>query len=158
LARSLRNIVQRNRIFHFRRAIPRDLRLLFGLSELTCSLRTSELRAAELRSRQLYIASENLFIESRRHMLSDDQLALIVQDFYAYALDQENRTRLRLGAIREEARLKTVYSTIMNEREPRTRSVTQTINNRRRNQKNHKLAALAKKAKKERNQLGRLRL
>jgi len=32
--------------------------------------------------------------------------------------------------------------------------MTQTINNRRRNQKNrHKLAALAKKAKKERNQL-----
>jgi hypothetical protein len=33
--------------------------------------------------------------------------------------------------------------------------MTQTINNRRRNQKNrHKLAALGKKAKKERNQLG----
>jgi hypothetical protein len=86
LSRSLRNVVQRNRIFHFRRAIPRDLRLLFGLSELTCSLRTSELSAAELRSRRLYIISENLFIESRRHMLSDDQLALIVQDFYAYVL------------------------------------------------------------------------
>ncbi len=39
-------------------------------------------------------------------MLSDDQLALIVQDFYAYVLDQENRTRLRLGAIPEDARLR----------------------------------------------------
>jgi hypothetical protein len=48
-----------------------------------------------------------LFIESRRHtMLSDDQLAPIVQDFYAYVLDRENRSRLRLGAIPEEARLK----------------------------------------------------
>jgi hypothetical protein len=46
-------------------------------------------------------------------------------------------------------------STIINGREPRRRSMTRTINNRRRNQKNrHKLAALAKKAKKERNQLG----
>jgi hypothetical protein len=44
---------------------------------------------------------------------------------------------------------------IINEREPRRRSMTRTINNRHRNQKNrHKLAALAKKAKKERNQLG----
>jgi len=47
------------------------------------------------------------------------------------------------------------YSPITNGREPRRRSMTRTINNRRRNQKNrHKLAALAKKAKKERNQLG----
>lgn len=38
-------------------------------------------------------------------MLSDDQLAPIVQDFYAYVLDQENRLRLRLGAIPEEVRL-----------------------------------------------------
>jgi hypothetical protein len=48
-----------------------------------------------------------------------------------------------------------VYSTFINGREPRRRSMTRTINNRRRNQKNrHKLAALAKKVKKERNQLG----
>jgi hypothetical protein len=41
------------------------------------------------------------------------------------------------------------------QREQRRRSMTRTINNRRRNQKNrHELAALAKKAKKERNQLG----
>jgi hypothetical protein len=39
-------------------------------------------------------------------MLSDDQLAPIVQDFYAYVLDQENRLRLQLGAIPEEARLR----------------------------------------------------
>jgi hypothetical protein len=40
-------------------------------------------------------------------------------------------------------------------REPRRKSMTRAIDNRRRNQKNrNKLAALAKKAKKERNQLG----
>jgi hypothetical protein len=39
-------------------------------------------------------------------MLSNDQLVPIVQDFYAYVLDQENRTRLRPGAIPEEARLR----------------------------------------------------
>jgi hypothetical protein len=38
-------------------------------------------------------------------MLSDDQLAPIVQEFYAYVLDRENRLRLRLGAIPGEARL-----------------------------------------------------
>jgi hypothetical protein len=58
LAGFLRNVVQRNRVFHFRRAVPRDLRRRFQRSELTCSLRTSELRVAELLSRQLYLASE----------------------------------------------------------------------------------------------------
>ena len=47
-----------------------------------------------------------------------------------------------------------LYSTIINGGEPRRRSMTRVINNRRRNQKNrHKLAALAKKAKKERHRL-----
>ena len=68
--------------------MPNDLRRRFRRSELTCSLRTSELRVAELRSRQLYLASESLFDKSRHDpMLSDDQLAAIVQDFYGYILD-----------------------------------------------------------------------
>lgn len=105
MGRFLRNIVQRNRIFHFRRAVPHELRKRFKRSELTCSLRTSELRVAELRSRQLYVASESLFEESRHNpMLSDDQLAAIVQDFYGHVLGEENKLRLRLGRIPEEVR------------------------------------------------------
>lgn len=107
MARLLRNVVQRNRIFHFRRAVPLDLRSRFRRREITCSLRTSELHLAGIRARELYLAAESLFEESRRDpMLSDDQLAAIVQDFYGYVLDQENKLRLRLGRIPEEIRAK----------------------------------------------------
>lgn len=48
-----------------------------------------------------------MFNESRLNpMLTTDQLAVIVRDFYDYVLDQENRLRFRLGPIPEEARLK----------------------------------------------------
>lgn len=107
MTRLLRNVVQRNRIFHFRRGIPLDLRPCFRRREITCSLRTSELHLAGIRARELYLAAESLFEESRRDpMLSDDQLAAIVQDFYGYVLDQENKLRLRLGRIPDEVRVK----------------------------------------------------
>lgn len=107
MARHLRNVVQRNRIFHFRRVIPLDLRPRFRRREITCSLRTSELHLAGIRARELYLAAESLFQESRCNpMLSDDQLAAIVQDFYGYVLDQENKLRLKLGRIPEEVRVK----------------------------------------------------
>jgi integrase len=105
LARHLRNVVQRNRIFHFRRVIPLDLRSRFRRREITCSLRTSELHLAGIRARELYLAAESLFEESRHDpMLTDDQLAAIVQDFYGYVLDQENKLRLKLGRIPEAVR------------------------------------------------------
>jgi integrase len=37
-------------------------------------------------------------------MLTDDQLAAIVQDFYGYVLEEENKLRLRFGRIPEEVR------------------------------------------------------
>ncbi|WP_248311413.1 site-specific integrase [Bosea sp. ASV33] len=105
MAHLLRNVVQRNRIFHFRRVIPLDLRPRFGRREITCSLRTSELHLAGIRARRLYLAAESLFEESRDNpMLTDDQLAAIVQDFYAHVLAEENKLRLRLGRIPEEVR------------------------------------------------------
>lgn len=105
MARKLINTVQRNRVFHFRRAIPRDLEGRFRQTELTCSLRTSDLRVAQLRSRRLYLASESIFSEARHNpMLNDDQLAAIVQDFYGHVLGQENRLRLRSAPISEELR------------------------------------------------------
>lgn len=54
LARLLRNVVQRNRIFHFCRAIPLDLRSRFGRREITCSLRTSDLHLAGIRAQRLW--------------------------------------------------------------------------------------------------------
>ncbi|TCR62222.1 hypothetical protein EV560_111210 [Bosea sp. BK604] len=78
--------------------IPLDLRPRFRRREITCSLRTSELHLAGLRARRLYLVAESLFEESRHDpMLTDDQLAAIVQDFYSYVLDLENKLRLRLG-------------------------------------------------------------
>lgn len=107
MARHLRNLVQRNRIFHFRRVIPLDLRPRFGRREITCSLRTSQLHLAGIRARELYLAVESLFDESRRNpMLTDDQLAAIVQDFNDQVLNDENKLRLRLGRIPEEVRVR----------------------------------------------------
>lgn len=105
MARHLRNVVQRNRIFHFRRVIPLDLRSRFRRREITCSLRTSDLHLAGIRARELYLAAESLFEESRRApMLSDDQLAAIVQDFYGYVLEREGRFRLQIGPMPPETR------------------------------------------------------
>lgn len=65
------------------------------------------MRLAQLRSRQLYLLSEAMFTEARFNpMLTDDQLAEIVQDFYAHVLEQENRLRLRSSPIPEEVRAK----------------------------------------------------
>lgn len=106
LGRKPRNTVQRNRLLHFRRAIPQDLRARFGRSELTCSLGTADLRVADLRARRLYLASETIFSEARRNpMLNDGQLAAIVQDFYGQILGEENRLRLRSSPISEEMRV-----------------------------------------------------
>ncbi|WP_186419910.1 DUF6538 domain-containing protein [Bosea sp. CS1GBMeth4] len=105
MARHLRNLVQRNRIFHFRRVIPLDLRPRFRRREVTCSLRTSELHLAGIRARELYLAAESLLEESRRDpMLSDDQLAAIVQDYYNYVLEGEGRFRLQTGPMPPETR------------------------------------------------------
>lgn len=105
MARLLRNVVQRNRIFHFRRGIPLDLRPRFGRREITCSLRTSDLHLAGIRARELYLAAESLFEESRHNpMLTDDQLAAIVQDYYSFILEREGRFRLQSGPMPPETR------------------------------------------------------
>lgn len=96
LARLPTNTMVRGRIFHFRRVVPSDLRHRIGRAELTCSLGTADLALAERRSRQLYLVSADLFAGIRQDaMLSENQLAEIVQDFYSYLLDEDNRARLR---------------------------------------------------------------
>jgi hypothetical protein len=65
------------------------------------------LRLAELRSRPLYLGAEAILTEARSDpSLTNHQLAIVVQDFYAHVLDEENRLRLRLVPIPAEVRLK----------------------------------------------------
>lgn len=93
-------------IFHFRRAIPSHLRALFGRSELTCSLRTSDHRLAGARARELYLHWEAIFGELRSEtpMLSDDLLAHLGQEFYATVLDSDAKARMRGARITEQVR------------------------------------------------------
>ena len=92
---SIRNVVLRQGTFHFRRVIPIDLRTRIGRRELVRSLATGDPRDAQMRASQLYVASERLFMAVRRDpMLTDAQLASLVQAFFAHVLDEENRRRL----------------------------------------------------------------
>jgi integrase len=83
-------------MLHFRRAVPPDLRLRLGRHELTRSLRTPHLDTAKLDAARLYVASERLFLSARADpMLTNAQLARLVQDFYDVILERENAMRLR---------------------------------------------------------------
>lgn len=102
---SIPHAIRRGSVYHFRRAIPLDLRRLLERRELTCSLKTTCTKAARIAAQALYIASERLFDSLRiAPMLSEDQLARLVQDFYATLIERENAWRLKGGALTEEAR------------------------------------------------------
>lgn len=89
------NTTRRAGIYHFRRAIPLSLRQALGRSELNLSLRTAIPAEAGNRARHVYLASEALFANVRLSpMLSDADLARLVQDFYATVLERENQLRL----------------------------------------------------------------
>ncbi|WP_051092907.1 site-specific integrase [Methylobacterium sp. 77] len=99
------NVVLRGRTFHFRRRIPTGLQPKLRLTEMVRSLGTSDARTAKLRACQLYVASENIFSTlNATPMLTDAQLARLVQDFYGLILDQENKGRLTRGAIPNDIR------------------------------------------------------
>ncbi len=94
------NTVRRAGTYHFRRLIPLALRQAFRRTELTVSLRTTNPAEAGNRARHAYLASEELFAKVRLFpMLSDADLARLVQDFYTTVLDRENQLRL-LGRLR----------------------------------------------------------
>ena len=89
------NTVRRTGVFHFRRAVPAALQTIFNRAELTCSLRTSDAGAARSLSRCLYLKSEELFGVIRcAPMLSEQDIAALVKDFYATILAREDETRL----------------------------------------------------------------
>ena len=93
--RTVPNTIRRAGVFYFRRAIPSELRGLLSRVELCCSLRTSDVGSASSLSRCLYLRSEELFARVRLSpMLTDAQLASMVQDFYALVLKQDNQLRL----------------------------------------------------------------
>lgn len=103
--RSIANVVLRRRVFHFRRRVPDGLRPRLRLDELVRSLATADPRTAKLRAYRLYLASESLFAALRASpMLTDDQLAHLVQEFYGLILDREGRGRLTHGAVTDEVR------------------------------------------------------
>jgi len=92
---SIPNTVRRGGIFHFRRAIPASLQPLFNRAELTCSLRTAEVSHARRLSRSLYIGSEELFDAVRAMpMLSEQDIAAMVKDFYTSTLAHDEAVRL----------------------------------------------------------------
>lgn len=93
--RTVPNTIRRAGVFYFRRAIPSELRGLLSRVELCCSLRTTDVGSASSLSRCLYLRSEELFARVKSSpMLTDTQLASMVQDFYALVLKQDNQLRL----------------------------------------------------------------
>jgi hypothetical protein len=105
--KSIPNVVCRAQAFHFRRAVPIELRRKLRRTELVCTLHTGNAATAKLTSRLLYVRSERLFEQVRNSpMLSEEQLSLLVKDFYATVISQENALRLGVSQpINEEARL-----------------------------------------------------
>jgi integrase len=89
------NTVRRKGVYHFRRAVPAALRERLARAELTCSLHTHEAGCARTLSRCLYLRSEELFgVLECAPMLSDDDIAALVKDFYATILRQDDSQRL----------------------------------------------------------------
>ncbi|GJE19289.1 DUF6538 domain-containing protein [Methylobacterium marchantiae] len=102
---SLPNVVLRGCTYHFRRSIPVDIRDRLGRRELITSLRTSDFRTAKLAACRLYVASENLFVDVRTTpMLTDIQLAALVQDFYSRIIEQDDVARRAGRMISPDAR------------------------------------------------------
>ncbi|WP_186415487.1 site-specific integrase [Pannonibacter sp. P2PFMT1] len=99
------NIVQRGRIFHFRRAVPADLRERLKRRELVRSLGACGPKVARLRADELYWLSEQLFETARANpMLTQDQLALLAQSFYNHILERERTVRASGMYLTEDGR------------------------------------------------------
>lgn len=102
--RAVPNTVRREGIYHFRRGIPLSLRPVLSRRELSCSLKTGNPGLAATRSRTLYVRSEALFGLIRSSPLLDErQIAVLVQRFYDFELEEENRQRLSSGVHFDEA-------------------------------------------------------
>lgn len=102
---AISNVARRGGTYHFRRVVPVELRERIGRRELVRSLGSCNAKTARLLSDRLYGESEQLFELARQNpMLSDDQLARLVQDFYALVLQSEKTHRSKGRFISEEHR------------------------------------------------------
>lgn len=97
----LTNVTRRAGTYHFRRVVPAHLRTRLQRRELVRSLDARTPAAAKLKADMLYRASEHLFAAASS-MLSDDQLAHLVRDFYELNLTINDYQRLLGGALSEE--------------------------------------------------------
>lgn len=88
------NVVRRGGWLHFRRRVPNQLIQRLGRREITGSLKTSDHRLGRLRSKYLYIRTEALFAALESKMLSDDEVAKIVREFYETVAQIDNLDRL----------------------------------------------------------------
>lgn len=90
------HLVQRGRVFHFRRVVPAHARAAIGCRELGRTLQTSDPRIARLRAAPLYVITERIIETASQAMLLDEKLlARLVQDFYSSVLENENQSRIR---------------------------------------------------------------
>ncbi|ESX03693.1 integrase [Mesorhizobium sp. LSJC268A00] len=90
--RRLLNVIRRGGVFHFRRVVPMILRLRIGRSELVRSLSTNTIASARMRADLLYRHSEGLFAAAT--MLSSDEIAGLVKEFYELTLTIDDHRRL----------------------------------------------------------------
>jgi integrase len=85
------NLVQRGRVYYFRRAVPRDLRGRVGRRELKTSLKTTELAIAKLRCRKFSNRFEQL-METVKAMppLGKDKIEHLIRAFFSDLLSKAN--------------------------------------------------------------------
>lgn len=100
------NTVRRAGIYHFRRGIPAALQPILKRVELTCSLGTNDAAVARSLSRYLYLQSEEMFGVVRCvPLLTDQDIAALIKDFYATILSRDESVRLDSDEpVREEVR------------------------------------------------------
>jgi hypothetical protein len=99
------NIVRRAGTYHFRRVVPDALRRRLSRRELVRSLCTVKATAAKLRADLLYRHSEHLFTAAAFPMLSENELARLVQDFYKLVFTLDDHYRVLDGPLTDDERL-----------------------------------------------------
>lgn len=120
------NVVRRGGQIHFRRQVPKHLVRRLGRREIVVSLRTNDVRVGRLRSRGLYIATENLFAALETRMLSEEMIAKVVRNFYDLVGNIDNLNRLSSPRLGGSSTPSCSHFSRSTERRPRPNSVAAT--------------------------------
>lgn len=91
------HLLQRNGTFYFRVRIPADLKHHFQRNELKKSLRTKSLTSARRMVKLWGGRTEHIFTLMRSGMLTNTQIKQLVEDYIAFALEQNDAERLEAG-------------------------------------------------------------